>query len=316
MKNTLSLPTPTSQQVAKTLPSQPHNVSRGMVQLPNDMFAEIMNTENECIQTASLITPSSQQVAKKSPSQIKNQLPGQLSQKHHRQQAGNVPKGRGRGRNVTQAAHARHLAQGAPRPRPARLPSTVRPSPPLRYSQMRPRIPGYPVSQQHTPTVTSVHRPRLSSTGQRVLFRPESRPVAHSTPTVSSVLRPSINPGLSRTGPMQRILCTPEPQPVAQPPVVELDLETSPIYDHALAPINNSTMSIPDLVLPPGISITRNPPAHSIDTGSISASNLTSLARALVMVGDNVGKKCRVLYEITESQIQGLRNLGLSEKRI
>lgn len=317
IKKTPTLPTPISQQVVETLPSQTHVVYPGMVQLPSDMLAEVMNTENECIQPASLTSSFSQQGAKTSPSQMKNLLPGEISQKHHGQQAAKVAKGRGRGRNVTQAGsstHARHLAHGAPLP--ARLPSMIRPSPPLRYSQMRPRIPGYPgvMSRHHTPTVP---RPRLSSIRplQRVLFRPETQRVAHSTPTISSVPRPRINLGLSSTGPMQHVLCTPEHQPVTQPPVVELELDTSPVYDHSLAPINTSTMSIPDIVLPPGISITRNPPAHSTDTGNLSASNLASLARALVKVGDTVGKKCLVQYEITESQIQGLRDLGISEIR-
>lgn len=319
MKNTPCLPTPTNHQVVKTLPSQPQNVSRGMVQVPNDMLAKIMDTESKCSQPASLTytSSSSHQVAKISPSQIKHLLPGQIIQKQHSQQAANISQGRSRGRNVTQAgpsAHARHLAQGAPRP--ARLPSMVRPSPPSRCSQMRPRIPGYPgvMSQQYTPTVNCAPRPRLSSSRcvQRVLFRPDPQRFAHSSPTESSVPRPNINPGFSST---ERILCTTGFQPV-QPPVVELDLEISPKYDPTLAPINTSTLSIPDLELPPSISITRHPPAHSTDTGRVSASNLTSLARVLARVGDTVGKKCLVLYEITESQIQGLRDLGLSERRI
>ena len=118
---------------------------------------------------------------------------------------------------------------------------------------------------------------------------------------------------------MQGTLYTPEPQPVAHPPVVELDLENFPEYKHASAPTNTSTMSRPDIVLPASISITRTrrTPTHSTDSGNNIASNLASLAaRALVKVGDSEGQKCLVLYEITESQIQGLRDLGLSERRI
>jgi len=306
MNNILPISTPTGQ-VAETLPSQTHNVSPGMVQVPTDMFAKIMDTESDCIQPASITSPTSPQVAS---SLIKNLLPGQISQNHPSQQAAQVAKGRGRGRgrNISQA---RQLAPGALRL--ARPPSMVRPCPP-RYSQMRPGIPGYPgvMSQHHTP------RPRLSSTRpvQRVLYRPEPQPLAHSSPTVSSVQRPGLNPGLSRTGPM-RVLCTPESQPVAHPPVVELDLDNSPQYKHAFASTNTSIMSIPDVVLPSGISITRRPPAHSTDMGNKSASNLASLAaRALVRVGDSEGQKCLVLYEITESQIQGLRDLGLRERKI
>merc|ERR1719369_2460352 len=196
MNNILPISTPTSQ-VAETLPSQTHNVSPRMVQVPTDMFAKIMDTESDCIQPASITSPTNQQVAKASPSRIKNLLPGQISQNHHSQQVAKVSKGRGRGRG-RDISQARQLAPRATRP--ARPPSMVRPTPP-RYSQMRPGIPGNlgVMSQQHTPI------PRLSSTRpmQRVLYRPESLPVAHSTPTVSSVQRPGMNLGLSRTGPMQ-----------------------------------------------------------------------------------------------------------------
>jgi len=307
MNNILPISTPTGQ-VAETLPSRTHNVFPGMVQAPTDMFAKIMDTESDCIQPASITSPTSPQVAR---SRIKNLLPSQISQKHHSQQEVQVAKGRGRGRGRGRdISLPRKLAPEALRP--ARPPSMVRPCPP-RYSQMRPGIPGYPgVMLQHlTP------RPRLSSTRpvQRVLYRPKPQPLAHSSPSVPPVQRPGLNPGLSRTGPMQRVLCTPEPQPVAHPPVVELDLENSPQYKHAST--NTSTMSIPDIALPSGISITRRPPAHSTDMGNNSASNLASLAaRALVRVGDSEGQKCLVLYEITESQIQGLRDLGLSERRI
>ena len=113
--------------------------------------------------------------------------------------------------------------------------------------------------------------------------------------------------GLSSTRPLQH-------QPVRQPLVVELDTEpSSPQQDDpAVAPMVSSNMSIPDL---PGISITRNPRASSTDTDTNSdATHLTSLARALVKVGDTGGERYLVLYEITETQIQGLRDLGLRER--
>merc|ERR1719209_1107565 len=135
------------------------------------------------------------------------------------------------------------------------------------------------------------------------------------TPTVSPVSRPRMNHGLLNTNPLQRALYAPEPQPVAPPLVVELDTDTSPQDDHAVAPVITTT-PLPNLVLPPSISIARQPQACKTDIDSISTSNITSLARALVKVGDTEGRKCLVLYEITESQIQGLRILGLRERRI
>ena len=121
--------------------------------------------------------------------------------------------------------------------------------------------------------------------------------------------------GLLINNSLERALYTPEPQPVAPPLVVELDTDTSSQDDHAVAPIITTT-PLPNIVLPPSISITRQPQACSTDTDNISTTNITSLARALVKVGDTEGRKCLVLYELTEIQIQGLRGLGLNERRI
>merc|ERR1719233_2647706 len=141
-----------------------------------------------------------------------------------------------------------------------------------------------------------------------------SQPYTH-TPTVTPVSRPRMNHGLRRTNPLLRALYSPEPQPVAPPLVVELDTETSPQDDNAVAHIV-TTAPLHNLVLPPSISITRQPQACKTDIDNISTSNITSLARALVKVGDTEGRKCLVLYELTEAQIQGLRGLGLNERRI
>merc|ERR1719233_57250 len=126
-----------------------------------------------------------------------------------------------------------------------------------------------------------------------------------------------MNHGSLNTNPLQRTLYTPEPQPVAPPLVVELDTDSSPLHDHAVA-TDITTTPLPNFVLPPSISITitRQPQACKTDIDNISTTNITSLARALVKVGDTEGKKCLVLYELTESQIQGLRSLGLNERRI
>merc|ERR1712013_73742 len=158
----------------------------------------------------------------------------------------------------------------------------LRPSPPPRIRQIRPRLPEHLAfkSQQCTPSMQSpFFRPRMSA-------------------------------GLSSTRPMQH-------QPVGQPLVVDLDTESSSPQqgDHAVAPLDTSIVAIPNRVLPPGISITRNPPASSADTDTISdTTHLTSLARALAKVGDTGGERYLVLHELTESQIQGLRDLGLRER--
>jgi len=260
--------------------------------------SKIMYTENTCTPPPPTTTPTCQQAVETLPSQIKKLLPGQEGKNHGQSQAVKLPGGHARGRNVSQvgplaSARLEHLAPGAPRL--ARLPCMLRPSPPSRSRQMRPRIPRDSgiSSQPHTPSVSLVSRPRM-------------------------------NHGLSNASMdyLKRVLFPHETQPVDPPLLVELDTDTTtPHDDHtvALAPItttNTTTTHIPNLVLPPSISITRNPKANSTDTDNISTTNITNLARALVKLGYSEGKKCLVLYEITESQIQGLRDLGLKERRI
>jgi len=292
-----AFPSSTSHQTAKTVPCDAQNYGPGMMQGTNDIKTEsivgkgtkIMYMENTCTQPSPSSTTTSQQVVKTLPSQVKKLIPGQVGKNHGQPKAAKLPGGRGRSRNVRQAgpfvsARPKHFAPGAPRP--ARLPRMLRPSlPSSRFRQIRPRIPGYSgtMSQPHTPTVSPVSRPRM-------------------------------NHGLSSTRPLQRGLLTHEPQPVDPPLVIELDTDTSPQHDHTVAPI--TTTPIPNLVLPPSISITRTPQAYRTDSDNISTTNITSFARALVKLGDTEGKKCLVLYEITESQIEGLRDLGLKERRI
>jgi len=288
-----AVPSSTSQQPAKTVPCQAMKIVPGIVQDTKDLKIEsivgkgtkIMYTENTCSQPPPSTTPTSQQAVKAIARQVQKPLPGQAGKNQGQPQVAKLPGGRGRGRNVGQAGHfasghPKHLAPGAPRP--ARLPRMLRPSPPARCRQIRPRIPGYSglMSQPHTPTVSPISNPRM-------------------------------NHGLLSTNPLQRNLCTPEPHPVAPPLVVELDTDSSPQHDHAVAVAPIITTPIPNIVLPPSISITRQPQAYNSATD-----NITSLGRALVKVGDAEGKKCLVLYELTETQIQGLRGLGLNERRI
>merc|ERR1719369_2539382 len=295
-----ALPSSTSQEVAKSIPCQTQKFIQDMVQGTSDLNIEslvgrgtkIMYTENTSAQPPPTTTPSSQQAAKTLPSQIKKLIPGQLGKNHGQPQAAKVPSRRGRGRNVRQAGptacpRPTYLAPDAPRP--ARLLRMLRPSPPARFRQMRPRVPG----------------------NSDIMF--QSR-----TPTVSPISRPRIIHGLSSTPPLRSAISTPGPQPVAPPLVVNLDKHTFPQHVNAVAPriITTTTTPIPNLVLPPNVSITRTPRTYSTDTDNISTTNITSLARALVKVGDTEGNKCLVLYELTESQIQGLGDLGLKERRI
>merc|ERR1719347_2416483 len=72
---------------------------------------------------------------------------------------------------------------------------------------------------------------------------------------------------------------------------------------------------MPDVTLPSGISITRTP-SRSVDDLSADKTNvatLNSLARALVCLGETEGVKRLVTYQLSESQVQGLRTLGLNE---
>ena len=72
--------------------------------------------------------------------------------------------------------------------------------------------------------------------------------------------------------------------------------------------------AMPDLILPPGISITRTPrSAVNLNTDHVPAAALSSLARALACLGDTQDGKRPVTFELTESQVEGLRTLGLYE---
>jgi len=297
-----TLPSSNSQKVAKSILCQSQKFVPGIVPGTSNLKIEsivgkgtkIMYTENTCTAPPPSTTTISQQVVKTLPSQIKKVIPGQVGKNHGQPQAAKLPGGRGRGRGRGQGRNVRqngpiasprhkHMASGTPSP--SILSCMLRPSPLSRPRLIRPRIP------EHSGIMSQFH-----------------------TPTASPVSRPRMNPGLSSTRPLQRAILTHEPQPVNPPLVIELDTDTSPQHDHTVAPI--TTTPNPNLVLPPSIRITRQPQAYSTDTDNISTINITSLARALVKVGDTEGKKCLVLYEITESQIQGLRDLGLKERRI
>ena len=245
-----------------------------------------MKIEENCtLPPSPTTTPTSQQelLAKTLPSQY---FPGQ-NQIQSLSQAARLPRGRGRGRSTSQtvpstSALARLTAPGAPRPGRLHQPRMVRPSPPPRIRQIRPRLSEHPgfKSQQRTRSIKSPY------------------------------FRPKMSAGLLSNGSVQCVPFTSEPKSLRQPLVVELDSDlSSPQHDHhAVAPINLSTMSMPDLVLPPGISIIRNPHVSGTDADTVSdATHLTSLAKALVKVGDTGGKRYLALYEVTESQIQGLR---------
>jgi len=284
-----ALPSSTSQEIGKSKPCQTQKFVPGIVQGTNGLKIEsivgkgtkIKYTENTCTAAPPPSTTSQQAV---------KTLPSQIGKNHGQPQAARLPggRGRGRGRHVRLAGpiaspRPKHLASGAPSP--ARLSCMLRPSPPSRPRLMRPRIPEYSgiMSQFHSPTASPVSRPRM-------------------------------NAGLSSTRSLQRAILAHKPQPVDPPLVIELDTDTSHQHDHTVAPI--TTTPIPNLVLPPSISITRTPQAYRTDSDNISTTNITSFARALVKLGDTEGKKCLVLYEITESQIEGLRDLGLKERRI
>merc|ERR1719206_1561943 len=114
-------------------------------------------------------TPTGQQqvLAKTLPSQY---FPGQNQIQSHSQVAW-PPRGRGRGRNISQtisstSARARQTAPGAPRLVRLPQPRMVRPSPPPRIRQLRPRLSdnlGFK-SQQCTPSIQSpFFRPRMSA---------------------------------------------------------------------------------------------------------------------------------------------------------
>jgi len=78
---------------------------------------------------------------------------------------------------------------------------------------------------------------------------------------------------------------------------------------------NYSPKIMPDVTLPSGISITRTPSRSVEDLGAekTNVATLKSLARALVCLGEPQGVKRLVTYQLSESQVQGLRVLGLNE---
>ena len=106
------------------------------------------------------------------------------------------------------------------------------------------------------------------------------------------------------------------------PPVIQLDT-SPPRADHVAAkltslgcslvsvPVPGHSSSIPDLVrpLPPSISITRTPSSNRTD--QTPPAPLTSLARALGKMAETEGSRRIVKFELTESQIQGLKALGI-----
>ena len=76
---------------------------------------------------------------------------------------------------------------------------------------------------------------------------------------------------------------------------------------------------MPDLVrpLPPNISITRTSSTHSSNKTSnsdlIDPALLTNMAKALEKIGKTEGSKRLAKFELSESQVQGLRALGILE---
>jgi len=236
-------------------------------------------------------TPISQQVRdKKLPSQLQQQYtPGQspIQPKSHSARLSTSERRRGGERSVGQlvpstSARARQFAPGAPRP----VPPPVKPSPPQRSRQKRQRLSEYSgfMSHQHTPSIGS------------------------------SVPQPRMNAGLSSLGPIQRVLSTPESQQVAHPAVVEPDTDSSSPH-HPKQQVAPNNCSIQSLALPPGISITREPPAITRPTDAGYATNLASLASTLGKLEDTRGEQCLVAFELTEVQLEGLRELGLKEKK-
>ena len=249
-------------------------------------------TSCTCAQSpsATTTTPISQQVRGKTlPSQLQQQYtPGQshIQSKSHSARLSSEGR-RGREQSVGQlvpstSARARQFAPGAPRP----VPPTVKPSPPSRSRQKRPRLSGCQglTSQQHSPSIGS------------------------------SVSQLSMNAGLSSLGPIQCVLSTPESQLVAHPPVVEVDTDSSSPH-HPNQQVAPNNCSIPSLALPPSISITRKPPVISRPTDAGYATNLASLASTLGKLEDTRGEQCLVAFELTEVQLEGLRELGLKEKK-
>ena len=115
----------------------------------------------------------------------------------------------------------------------------------------------------------------------------------------------------------------------ARPPVI--DLGDSPPHDDKLfslgcppvfqPPSFPSPVTMPDLGLPPGISITRTPRSsmlHGVNYAQEASVSLRDVGRALEMLGNNnnEGRKRLVHYELSDSQVQGLRKLGIFERSV
>lgn len=157
-------------------------------------------------------------------------------------------------------------------------------------------------------------RPRPSQSQPRMISHSQYRP------TVSG-LEPGQSVGKSRV-PKQYSLSAPNPNN-AEPLLVQLNF---PNREDAVmctpssrgssegAGLSSIPNAMPDLILPPGISITRTPrSAVNLNTDHVPAAALSSLARALACLGDTQDGKRPVTFELTESQVEGLRTLGLYE---
>jgi len=122
----------------------------------------------------------------------------------------------------------------------------------------------------------------------------------------------------------QIIMNSQHTQTVFKPLVIKLDSpdrEVSEVATHSAQGCSegvgrhNNPKIIPDVTLPSGISITRTP-SRSVDDLSADKSNvatLKSLARALGCLGETQGVKRLVTFQLSESQVEGLRILGLNE---
>lgn len=114
------------------------------------------------------------------------------------------------------------------------------------------------------------------------------------------------------------------------PPVIELDTSPSPptadtfveklsTKGCSIVSVPGYRSSMPDLVrpLPPNISITRTSSTHSSNKTSnsdlIDPALLTNMAKALEKIGKTEGSKRLAKFELSESQVQGLRALGILE---
>lgn len=111
------------------------------------------------------------------------------------------------------------------------------------------------------------------------------------------------------------------------------DLRASPSHDDLIIekvsslgcsivfqpPPTPNQVSLPNLGLPPGITITRTPRTSMLDGvnhAQEATVSLCNVARALKMLGNTEGRKRLVQYELSDSQVQGLRKLGIFERGV